>query len=174
MGLWYPKDSGFELTTFSYVDHAGCLDTRKITSGGIQFLCDKLISWMSRKQDYTAMSSAEAEYMVLSASYAQVRIKQKSQENGQKPDKHGHGNGRARKEPEVFYKKHKGMLGFALEVLTQEAQRPLTHGCHVGNPCVPNLIQRLKNKDSMIRGMEGYDQEERLTEKGTRRFSWML
>ncbi|GJV80552.1 hypothetical protein Tco_1516422 [Tanacetum coccineum] len=77
-----------------------------------------------------------------------------------KPGKHEHGNGRAHKEPEVFYKK----------VLTQEAQRLLTHGCHAGNPCVPNLIQRLKNKDSMIRGMEGYDKEERLTEKGTRRF----
>ncbi|GJW32438.1 retrovirus-related pol polyprotein from transposon TNT 1-94 [Tanacetum coccineum] len=35
MGLQYPKDSGFELTAFSDDDHAGCLDTRKITSGGI-------------------------------------------------------------------------------------------------------------------------------------------
>ncbi|GJT24833.1 retrovirus-related pol polyprotein from transposon TNT 1-94 [Tanacetum coccineum] len=37
MGLWYPKDSGFELTAFSDADHAGCLDTQKRTSGGIQF-----------------------------------------------------------------------------------------------------------------------------------------
>ncbi|GJU60328.1 retrovirus-related pol polyprotein from transposon TNT 1-94 [Tanacetum coccineum] len=44
MGLWYPKDSGFELTTFSNADHAGCLDTHKSTSGGIQFLGDKLVS----------------------------------------------------------------------------------------------------------------------------------
>ncbi|GJT91674.1 retrovirus-related pol polyprotein from transposon TNT 1-94 [Tanacetum coccineum] len=72
MGLWYPKDSGFELTAFSDADHAGCVDTRKSTSGGIQFLGDKLVSWMSKKQDCTAMSSAEAEYMALSASYAQV------------------------------------------------------------------------------------------------------
>ncbi|GJV28969.1 retrovirus-related pol polyprotein from transposon TNT 1-94 [Tanacetum coccineum] len=28
MGLWYPKDSGFELTAFSDADHAGCIDTR--------------------------------------------------------------------------------------------------------------------------------------------------
>ncbi|GJW96125.1 RNA-directed DNA polymerase, eukaryota [Tanacetum coccineum] len=42
MGLWYPKDSGFELTAFSDADHDGCLDTRKSTSGGIQFLGDKL------------------------------------------------------------------------------------------------------------------------------------
>nr|GEY92998.1 retrovirus-related Pol polyprotein from transposon TNT 1-94 [Tanacetum cinerariifolium] len=38
MGLWYPKDIGFELTTFSDSDHAGCLDSRKSTSGRIQFL----------------------------------------------------------------------------------------------------------------------------------------
>ncbi|GJR77866.1 hypothetical protein Tco_0090231 [Tanacetum coccineum] len=53
-------------------DHAGCIDTRKSTSGGIQFLGDKLVSWMSKKQDCTAMSSAEAEYVALSASCAQV------------------------------------------------------------------------------------------------------
>ncbi|GKE42573.1 ribonuclease H-like domain-containing protein [Tanacetum coccineum] len=35
MGLWYPKGSGFDLTAFSDADHAGCVDTRKSTSGGI-------------------------------------------------------------------------------------------------------------------------------------------
>ncbi|GJR56136.1 retrovirus-related pol polyprotein from transposon TNT 1-94 [Tanacetum coccineum] len=44
MGLWYPKDSGFELTAFLDADHAGCIDTRKSTSGGIQYLGDKLVS----------------------------------------------------------------------------------------------------------------------------------
>ncbi|GJW00951.1 hypothetical protein Tco_1556202 [Tanacetum coccineum] len=72
MRLWYSKDSSFELTTFSDADHAGCLDTRKSTSGGIQFLGDKLVSWMSKKQDCTLMSTAEAEHVVLSASCAQV------------------------------------------------------------------------------------------------------
>nr|GEY20394.1 uncharacterized mitochondrial protein AtMg00810-like [Tanacetum cinerariifolium] len=73
MGLWYPKDTGFELTAFSYSDHAGCLDSRKSTSGGIQFLGgDKLVSWSSKKQDCTSMSSAEAEYVSLSALCAQV------------------------------------------------------------------------------------------------------
>nr|GEW46670.1 uncharacterized mitochondrial protein AtMg00810-like [Tanacetum cinerariifolium] len=48
MGLWYPKDTGFELTAFLDSDHAGCLDSRKSTSGGIQFLDgDKLVSWSS-------------------------------------------------------------------------------------------------------------------------------
>nr|GEW12031.1 retrovirus-related Pol polyprotein from transposon TNT 1-94 [Tanacetum cinerariifolium] len=53
-------------------DHAGCIDTRKSTYGGIQFLGDKLVSWMSKKQDCTAMSSAEAKYVALSVSCAQV------------------------------------------------------------------------------------------------------
>ncbi|GJW13087.1 retrovirus-related pol polyprotein from transposon TNT 1-94 [Tanacetum coccineum] len=60
------------LTAFSEADHAGCIDTRKSTSGGIQFLGDKLVSWMSKKQDCTAMSLANAEYVALSASCAQV------------------------------------------------------------------------------------------------------
>ncbi|GKA32729.1 retrovirus-related pol polyprotein from transposon TNT 1-94 [Tanacetum coccineum] len=68
----YPKDSCFELTAFLDADHVGCLDIRKSTSGGIQFLGDKLVSWMSKKQDYTVMSSAEPECMALSASCAQV------------------------------------------------------------------------------------------------------
>ncbi|GJU24828.1 hypothetical protein Tco_1163449 [Tanacetum coccineum] len=59
MGLWYPKDSGFELTVFSDADHAGCLDTRKSTSGGIQFLGDKLVSWMS-KENQTAHTNVFA------------------------------------------------------------------------------------------------------------------
>ncbi|GJV03956.1 retrotransposon protein, putative, unclassified [Tanacetum coccineum] len=44
----------------------------KSTSGGIQFLGDKLVSWMLKKQDYTSMSSAEAEYVALSSGCAQV------------------------------------------------------------------------------------------------------
>nr|GEV15701.1 hypothetical protein [Tanacetum cinerariifolium] len=77
MGLWYPKDSGFKLIAFSNADHARCIDTCKITFGGIQFLGDKLVSWMSKKQDCTAMSSTEAEYVALSGSCAQkMRIEQ--------------------------------------------------------------------------------------------------
>ncbi|GKD68374.1 hypothetical protein Tco_1322464 [Tanacetum coccineum] len=72
MGLWYSKDSGFELTAFSDADHAGCLNTRKSTYRGIQFLGDKLVSWMSKKQDCTATSSAKAEYVALTTSCAQV------------------------------------------------------------------------------------------------------
>nr|GEV02341.1 retrovirus-related Pol polyprotein from transposon TNT 1-94 [Tanacetum cinerariifolium] len=61
------QDSGFELTGFSDADYAGCKDTFKSTSGGAQFLGEKLVSWSSKKQDCTAVSTAEAEYVSLSA-----------------------------------------------------------------------------------------------------------
>nr|GEX04687.1 integrase, catalytic region, zinc finger, CCHC-type, peptidase aspartic, catalytic [Tanacetum cinerariifolium] len=72
MGLWYPNGSSFGLTAFLDADHAGCIDSRNSTSGGIQFLSDKLVSWMPKKQNCIVMSSAEAKYMALSASCAQV------------------------------------------------------------------------------------------------------
>ncbi|GJU22107.1 retrovirus-related pol polyprotein from transposon TNT 1-94 [Tanacetum coccineum] len=62
---WYDELSNF-LVSIGFSkdsDHAGCLDTRKSTSGGIQFLRgDKLVSWSSEKQDCTSMSSTKAEY----------------------------------------------------------------------------------------------------------------
>ncbi|GJZ48029.1 gag-pol polyprotein, partial [Tanacetum coccineum] len=63
---WYDELSNFLISkgftkAFSDADYAGCIDTRKSTFGGIQFLGDKLVSWMSKKQDCTAMSSTEAE-----------------------------------------------------------------------------------------------------------------
>nr|GFA48216.1 hypothetical protein [Tanacetum cinerariifolium] len=42
-GLWYSKDSGFELTGFSNADYAGCKDSFKSTFGGAQFLGEKLV-----------------------------------------------------------------------------------------------------------------------------------
>ncbi|GKE43748.1 hypothetical protein Tco_1471032 [Tanacetum coccineum] len=71
-GLWYSKDSGFKLIAYSDADLAGCLDDYKSTSGGLQFLGDKLVSWSSKKQDCTAMSTAKAEYVSLSTCCAQV------------------------------------------------------------------------------------------------------
>ncbi|GKB91005.1 retrovirus-related pol polyprotein from transposon TNT 1-94, partial [Tanacetum coccineum] len=53
-------------------DHAGCKDDYKSTSGGLQFLGEKLVSWSVKKQDCTAMSTTEVEYVSLSACCAQV------------------------------------------------------------------------------------------------------
>nr|GEW16337.1 hypothetical protein [Tanacetum cinerariifolium] len=71
-GIKDNDDSGFELTGFSDADYAGCKDTFKCTSGGAQFLGEKLVSWSSKKQDCMALSTAEAEYVSLSACCAQV------------------------------------------------------------------------------------------------------
>nr|GEX37298.1 hypothetical protein [Tanacetum cinerariifolium] len=51
LGLWYLKDSGFDLTTYSDVDHAGCYLDQKSTSGSVQFLGDKMVCWSSKKQN---------------------------------------------------------------------------------------------------------------------------
>ncbi|GJX10597.1 hypothetical protein Tco_0200456 [Tanacetum coccineum] len=62
MGLWYTKDSGFELTGFSDADYAGCKDTFKSTSGEAQFLGEKLVSWSSKKQDFLWMRTQLTDY----------------------------------------------------------------------------------------------------------------
>ncbi|GJW64677.1 retrovirus-related pol polyprotein from transposon TNT 1-94 [Tanacetum coccineum] len=71
-GLWYPKDSSIALTAFADADHAGCQDTRRSTSGSIQLLGDRLVSWSSKRQKSAAISSTEAEYIALSGCCAQV------------------------------------------------------------------------------------------------------
>nr|GEX97724.1 copia protein [Tanacetum cinerariifolium] len=71
-GLWYMKNSGFELTGFLDADYTGCKDTFKSTFGGAQLLGKKLVSWSLKKQDCTALSTAKAEYVSLSACCAQV------------------------------------------------------------------------------------------------------
>ncbi|KAJ9539063.1 hypothetical protein OSB04_031796 [Centaurea solstitialis] len=71
-GLWYPKDSGFELIAYTDSDHAGCKLNRKSTSGACQFLGDKLVSWSSRKQNCVSLSTAEAEYVAAACCCSQV------------------------------------------------------------------------------------------------------
>ncbi|KAJ9536477.1 hypothetical protein OSB04_un000314 [Centaurea solstitialis] len=71
-GLWYPKDSGFELIAYTDSDHAGCKLNRKSTSGACQFLGDKLVSWSSRKQNCVSLSTAEAEYVAAAFCCSQV------------------------------------------------------------------------------------------------------
>ncbi|GKB33154.1 retrovirus-related pol polyprotein from transposon TNT 1-94 [Tanacetum coccineum] len=71
-GLWYSKDSAIALTAFADADHAGCQDTRRSTSGSMQLLGDKLVSWSSKRQKSAAISSTEAEYIALSGCCAQV------------------------------------------------------------------------------------------------------
>ncbi|GKE57576.1 retrovirus-related pol polyprotein from transposon TNT 1-94, partial [Tanacetum coccineum] len=63
MGLWYPKHTGFDLMAFADADHAGCQGSRKSTPGSAQVLGEKLVSWSSKKQKCTAISTTKAEYI---------------------------------------------------------------------------------------------------------------
>ncbi|MDQ9786237.1 Ty1/Copia family ribonuclease HI, partial [Serratia marcescens] len=72
VGLWYPKDSSFDLKSFSDSDYAGCKIDRKSTSGTCQFLGDRLVSWFSKKQTSIATSTAEAEYLAAGSCCSQL------------------------------------------------------------------------------------------------------
>ncbi|GJR46742.1 retrovirus-related pol polyprotein from transposon TNT 1-94 [Tanacetum coccineum] len=58
--------------TFEDADHAGCQDTRRSTSGSMQLLGDRLVSWSSKRQKSVAISNTEAEYIALSGCCAQI------------------------------------------------------------------------------------------------------
>ncbi|GJS90750.1 putative ribonuclease H-like domain-containing protein [Tanacetum coccineum] len=49
LGLWYPRDSPFELEAFSDSDYGGASLDKKSTTGGCQFLGRRLISWQCKK-----------------------------------------------------------------------------------------------------------------------------
>ncbi|KAJ9555967.1 hypothetical protein OSB04_010581 [Centaurea solstitialis] len=72
LGLWYSKDSGFDLTAYSDSDFAGCKIDRKSTTGGCHLLGGKLVSWTSKKQNSVSTSTAEAEYVAAGICCAQV------------------------------------------------------------------------------------------------------
>ncbi|GJV13596.1 retrovirus-related pol polyprotein from transposon TNT 1-94 [Tanacetum coccineum] len=65
-------DADLQGTPTDQTTYRRCKDDCKSTSGGLQFLGGKLVSWSSKKQDCTAMSTAEAEYVSLSTCCAQV------------------------------------------------------------------------------------------------------
>nr|GEW14733.1 uncharacterized mitochondrial protein AtMg00810-like [Tanacetum cinerariifolium] len=72
LGLWYPKDSPFDLVAYSDSDYGGATQDRKSTSGGCQFLGNRLISWQCKKQTIVATSTTEAEYVAAASSCRQV------------------------------------------------------------------------------------------------------
>jgi hypothetical protein len=71
-GLWYPRGSTFDLIGYSDADWAGCKINRKSTSGTCQFLGRSLVSWASKKQNFVALSTAEAEYIAAGHCCAQL------------------------------------------------------------------------------------------------------
>ncbi|GJU50959.1 hypothetical protein Tco_1220514 [Tanacetum coccineum] len=63
LGLWYPRDSPFDLEAFSDSDYAGASLDKKSTIEGCQFLDKRLISWQCKKQTIVANSTTEAKYV---------------------------------------------------------------------------------------------------------------
>ncbi|GJW19286.1 putative ribonuclease H-like domain-containing protein [Tanacetum coccineum] len=76
LGLWYPKDSPFDLEAFSDSDYAGASLDNKSTTGGCQFLGKRLISWQCKKQKIVANSTTEAEYVASANCYDETVYKE--------------------------------------------------------------------------------------------------
>ncbi|GJY21474.1 hypothetical protein Tco_0394040 [Tanacetum coccineum] len=72
LGLWYPRDSPLDLEAFSDSDYGGSNLDRKSTTGGCQFLGQRLISWQCKKQTIVATSTTEAEYVAAANCCGQV------------------------------------------------------------------------------------------------------
>ncbi|GKD42599.1 hypothetical protein Tco_1267244 [Tanacetum coccineum] len=71
LGLWYSKDSHFDLVAYPDSDYARASLDRKSITGGCQFL-GLLISWQCKKQTMVANSIIETEYVAASSYYGQV------------------------------------------------------------------------------------------------------
>nr|GEX27071.1 ribonuclease H-like domain, reverse transcriptase, RNA-dependent DNA polymerase [Tanacetum cinerariifolium] len=67
LGLWYPKDSPFNLVAYSDCDYDGASPDKKSTTGGCQFLGCRLISWQCKKHTVVATSSNEPEYVAVAS-----------------------------------------------------------------------------------------------------------
>nr|GFD10511.1 uncharacterized mitochondrial protein AtMg00810-like [Tanacetum cinerariifolium] len=72
LGLWYHKDSPFNLVAYSDSDYAGASLDKKFTTGGCQFLGCRLISWQCKKHTVVATSSTEAKYIAAASCCTQV------------------------------------------------------------------------------------------------------
>ncbi|GJV92704.1 putative ribonuclease H-like domain-containing protein [Tanacetum coccineum] len=72
LGLWYHRDSLFDLEAFLDSDYAGASLDRKSTTGGCQFLGKRLISWQCKKQTVVANSTTKAEYVAAANFCGQV------------------------------------------------------------------------------------------------------
>nr|GEY68442.1 hypothetical protein [Tanacetum cinerariifolium] len=72
LGLWYPKESPFDLVAYSDSDNGGANQDRKSTTRGCQFLGRRLISWQCKKQTIMATSTTKAEYVAAASGCGQV------------------------------------------------------------------------------------------------------
>ncbi|GJY74151.1 hypothetical protein Tco_0478582, partial [Tanacetum coccineum] len=74
LGLWYPKDSPFDLVAYTDSDYVGASLDRKSTIGGCQYLGCRLISWQFKKETVVANSTTEFEYVAASSCRGQLYL----------------------------------------------------------------------------------------------------
>ncbi|GJT97706.1 putative ribonuclease H-like domain-containing protein [Tanacetum coccineum] len=72
LGLWYSRDSPFELVAYTDSDYARETQGRKSTTEGCQFLGNRLISWQCKKQTVVATSTTKAKYVAAASCCGQV------------------------------------------------------------------------------------------------------
>ncbi|GKD10230.1 hypothetical protein Tco_1189915, partial [Tanacetum coccineum] len=72
LGLWYPRESSFDLVAYSDSDYGGANLDRKSITGGCKFHGHRLISWQCKKQTIVATSTIKAEYIAATNCYGQV------------------------------------------------------------------------------------------------------
>jgi hypothetical protein len=72
VGLWYPKETKFEIIGYFDSDYAACKVERRSTSGTCQLLGRSLVSYSSKKQNSVALSTAKAEYIATGSFCAQI------------------------------------------------------------------------------------------------------
>ncbi|KAD5318063.1 hypothetical protein E3N88_18009 [Mikania micrantha] len=81
-GLWYPKDDNFSFNAYSDSDYGGCKTDAKSTTGGAQFLGERLVSWQCKKQTSVATSTCEAEYVAAPSCSQVLWIQQQMRDYG--------------------------------------------------------------------------------------------
>jgi len=72
LGLWYPKNSSYNLVGYSDSNFPGFKTDRKSTSDTCHFIGSALVSWHSKKQNSVALSTVEAEHISAESCYAQI------------------------------------------------------------------------------------------------------
>ncbi|GKA19668.1 ribonuclease H-like domain-containing protein [Tanacetum coccineum] len=72
LGLWYSRDSPFELVAYTDSDYARATQDRKSTTEGCQFLGNRLISWQCKKQTVVATFTTKAKYVAAASCCGQI------------------------------------------------------------------------------------------------------
>nr|GFA45284.1 uncharacterized mitochondrial protein AtMg00810-like [Tanacetum cinerariifolium] len=72
LGLWYPKESPFDLVAYLESDYGGANQDRKSTTGGCQFLRRRFISWQCKKQTIVATFTTKTDYVAAASGCGQV------------------------------------------------------------------------------------------------------